>query len=587
MKSLRSLFAASALLLNPTMLGSAPAPQAAAAVCDENDAGIWVPDGFCASLFAVVAPHTRQLAVAPNGDVYVAVRNRGEDTGRMVALRDADGDGRAERQETVFANGGTEAEIYDGYLYFAPDDAVLRWALPTDGSLVPPGTPDTIVYGLPSDRSHAAKTIAFDGRGGMFVNIGAPSNVCQPPGGASVETPGMDPCPELEHRSGVWRFDADRLRQSAADGERWATGIRNAVALGVNPNDGVLYGISHGRDRIDVNWPHLYTARDNAEKTAEELFRLDRGTDGGWPYCFYDRELDRKVLAPEYGGDTWIQGRCARKAMPLVAFPAHWAPNDVLFYTGDQFPEHYGNGMFVAFHGSWNRAPLPQAGFNVAFAPMDNGQFTGGFTVFADDFADDLTPEERDDAAHRPMGLAQMPDGSMLITDSQKGHIWRVYYTGERDSPGVTQAVQTEERSVHAGARPVTATRVAAAPMQAAPPRAPRAPPAAPAPASGRRVTAAPAAVTPAAIERGEALYATICVACHGPAGAGSGAGPSLRDDEWLHVDGDDLGEIARIIREGVMQPLDSPTVMPPRGGGNFSDADIDAIAAYVYSLTH
>jgi glucose/arabinose dehydrogenase len=113
---------------------------------------------------------------------------------------------------------------------------------------------------------------------------------------------------------------------------------------------------------------------------------------------------------------------------PLVDFPAHWAPNDLEFYTGTQFPGEYRGGAFVAFHGSWNRAPLPQAGYNVAFAPFEGEEPTGSWTVFADGFAgNDVSPNG---AAHRPVGLAQGPDGSLYISDSRVGRIWRVMYVG-------------------------------------------------------------------------------------------------------------------------------------------------------------
>ncbi len=129
--------------------------------------------------------------------------------------------------------------------------------------------------------------------------------------------------------------------------------------------------IPHGRDQLDL-WP-AFTAEQNAELPAEMLVEVNSGDDFGWPYRYYDRIARGYCLAPEYGGDGKTVGRCESIEAPIYAFPAHWAPNGVLFYTGTLFPAHYRNGIFVVFHGSWNRAPLPQAGFNIAFLPMRDG----------------------------------------------------------------------------------------------------------------------------------------------------------------------------------------------------------------------
>ena len=132
------------------------------------------------------------------------------------------------------------------------------------------------------------------------------------------------------------------------------------------------------------------------------------------------------MLAPEYGGDGKQVGRCKDKQEPLVAFPGHWAPDGLTFYAGTQFPERYRGGAFVAFHGSWNRAPLPQAGYRVAFVPFKNGKPVGGYETFADGF----WKEDPAGPKHRPVGVAVGPDGSLYITDDAAGTIWRVMYRG-------------------------------------------------------------------------------------------------------------------------------------------------------------
>ena len=407
----------------------ARAQQVSSFRCDPQNGGITLPDGFCAAVFADDLGHPRHLAVAPNGDVFVALtRSRRDDAPvGVLALRDTNGDGRADTRKHFGDAGGTGIALYRGHLYFGPDDGVIRYPLP-EGELEPAGPAEAIVSGLPDTGNHRAKSIAITADGSLFVNIGSPSNACQQ-AARTAGSLGIDPCPQLEKRAGIWLFDADRKGQGQEDGVRFATGLRNTVALALNPLDGALYGIVHGRDQLGQLWPEIYTLKQNAELPSEKLVRIERGDDFGWPYCYHDPRLDRLVLAPEYGGDGVRAGRCAEKAEPIAAFPAHWAPNALLFYTGAQFPERYRGGAFIAFHGSWNRAPEPQGGYNVVFVPFADGEPVGDYEIFADGFAGgDVSPGG---AAHRPAGLAQGPDGSLYVSDDKGGRIWRVVYIGE------------------------------------------------------------------------------------------------------------------------------------------------------------
>ena len=406
--------------------------ERAAVECDPDNGGLTLPEGFCAVVVASDVSGARHIAVAPNGDLFVALRNgRGPNRqvarGGVMVLRDTDGDGRADTRERWGENGGTGILLHDNHVYFAPDDAVLRYPM-VPGSMRPSGPPDTIVMGLPSDRSHAAKSIAIGPDGSLYVNIGAPSNVCQTQP-RMLGSPGMDPCRQLETRGGIWRFSVGREGQGQHGASPFATGLRNVVALTLNPATGSLFGTVHGRDSLHELWPDLFTEAQRVEKPAEEFVLIERGDDFGWPYCYHDPETNTKYLGPEYGGDGSEIGRCVGAKDPLVGFPAHWAPDGLVFYHGDQFPERYRGGAFIAFHGSWNRAPAPQAGYNVAFVPMSGDRVTGRWTVFADGFAGaDVSPRG---AAHRPTGLAVGPDGSLYIADDQGGTIWRVVYRGE------------------------------------------------------------------------------------------------------------------------------------------------------------
>jgi len=398
---------------------AAAATAAAATVrCAPDNGGITLPQGLCAAVVAE-APGARQLVVAPNGDVFVAVASRRTAPGAVLALHDGNGDGRAEVTRRFGPNGGTGIALRGGYLYFAPNDVVVRWTLPA-GALTPTGPPDTLVEGLPATGNHTSKTIAVDDHGNLFVDVGSADNSCQRED-RTLESPGIDPCTELETRAGVWRFSASKPHQRQSDGVRYATGIRNGVAMTLDP-EGRLWLVQHGRDQLFQNWPKLYTARQGAELPAEELLLVRQGDDFGWPYCYFDQIQHRLVLAPEYGGDGHQVGRCAGKKAPVYAFPGHWAPDAILYNSPGRLPG-FGTGVFIAFHGSWNRAPEPQAGYRVVFLPL-NGDRPGTPRTFADGFAG---PQVQPGLArYRPDGLAQGPDGSLYIASDQGGRIWRV-----------------------------------------------------------------------------------------------------------------------------------------------------------------
>lgn len=398
---------------------------------DPDNGSLQLADGFAAYVVADELGGARHIAVNDNGDIYIKMRNT-EDGGGIVALRDTTGDGRADIKEYFTDYGGTGMGIYNGYLYFSSDTVVYRLKLNGE-ELVPTGEPEVVIEGFPSQGQHASKPFTFDNNGNMYVTVGAPSNACQEqlrtPG-----SPGQDPCPQLERQGGIWRFDANKTNQTQEqDGERYATGIRNAVALDWNGNVNELYALQHGRDQLNTLWPEHFNDEQSAELPAEEFFQVTEGSDFGWPFCYYDPQKNVKVLAPEYGGDGEKTGRCENVDQPIMAFPAHWAPNDLVFYNGNKFPEKYQNGAFIAFHGSWNRAPLEQKGFLIAFVPFENGKPSGDYERFADEFAGSGEPiENPSDAEFRPTGLAVGPDGSLYITDDQKGRVWRVFYEGAK-----------------------------------------------------------------------------------------------------------------------------------------------------------
>lgn len=401
---------------------------AVSSICGRGDADLVLPEGFCATVFADSLGPVRHIVVREDGTVFVVRQRAVDGAGGVLALRDTTADGVADTRESFAPEaGGTGIALRGSSLYVDGDGVILRYTVPA-GVPLPQGPGVPVVVDLPRG-GHDALGFALDDRGGLFVNIGSLTNSCQledrEPGSR-----GADPCMELESRAGIWRFDSEAAGQRQADGTLWATGIRNALALGVDGRER-LWAVQHGRDQLSTLWSDLYTDEQNAENPLEELLLVARGDDFGWPYCYYSREFGRKVLAPEYGGTGEGEvGRCTDAKSAAAVFPAHWAPMDLLFYSGAAFPMRYRNGVFVSFHGSWNRGPLEQQGFNIVFLPMSDGEPVAAFEVFADGFSEVQSLSDPSDAAYRPVGLAQGPEGELYVTDDSRGRIWRIEYRG-------------------------------------------------------------------------------------------------------------------------------------------------------------
>ena len=486
-------------------------------VPDPDHGGLTLPPGFAALKVIEDLGPARHLDVAENGDIYVALRDMSKGYG-AAALRDTTGDGRAEVVSYFGTVSGTGIKLHGGYLYVGSDTAIVRYPLAI-GDLVPDETYEIIATGFTHNRQHAAKPFDFDPDGHMYVTVGAPANACMEEM-RTKGSPGMDPCPILEYAGGIWRFDANTLNQDQrAAGYRYATGIRHAVAMSWNPVVNKLYVVQHGRDQLHQFFPDMYDQQASAELPAEEFLMLEDGSDFGWPYCYYDPFSESKVLGPEYGGDGTVTGRCEQKTNPIMAFPAHMAPNDLLFYTGNQFPERYRNGAFIAFHGSWNRAPLEQEGYYVVFVPFQDGLPSGDWEVFADGFSGKSTILNPGDAEHRPVGLALGPDGSLFVSDSRKGTVWRIIYTGEEQVVRESRP-QEESGDILLADHP------------------------------------------------GQRVYNISCLPCHQADGNGvPGMHPPIRNTEWIKGDKERLISIVMEGMEGeiVVNKEIFNTIMPPQ----------------------
>ena len=580
-----SLILAPLLAAGPASLAQSNPPATPAAApangCASDNGGITLSPGFCATVFADNLGHVRHMAVAPNGVLYVNTwsgRYYHNDAppagGFLVALQDSKGDGKADVIQRFGdgaaqgSHGGTGIALYNGALYAEQNDKIIRYALPAD-SLVPNGAPQVVVSGLPLTGDHPMHPFIIDGKGELYVDLGSATNSCQI-ANRMPDSLGHQPCTELETRGGTWRYDANKTDQHFSAAERYITGLRNGEGFGFDAA-GRLFATMHGRDQLAQNFPKLYTPQQSARQPAEELVILQQGADYGWPECYFDRFADKLVLAPEYGGDGGKQvGVCADKTAPVAGFPGHWAPNDLLIYTGTALPAAYQGGAFIAFHGSWNRAPEPQGGYNVTFQPLKDGKASGSFVVFADGFAGAV--KDPGQAAFRPTGLAMAPDGAIFVSDDTHGRIWRVTFHGDADAP-IAPA-------------PAPAVGVAST-TEPEPPEGIH-------PNAGAPSTASlpvPPGATKEQVALGERIFHGqakdgTCAGCHGANAEGSPQGPPLTDSHFLHGDGS-LKSIEQVIASGVQKPIKYTEPMPPKGGAQLSDSDVDAVAAYVWALSH
>ena len=528
-----------ALILALPLSAALPAP-------DADDGAISLPPGFRALVVAdnlVVGKKAgntperlRFLAVAPNGDLYAKLVR-----GNILALRDTDGDGRFDLiKEFGPGDGGTHIAFHDGYLYHSSRTAVYRYKY-TPGELVPTSPLETIVRDLPAEKDHDAKSFGFDESGHMIVEVGSPFNVYSDGDrrfGAKGKTD-AEVATFQKTYGGFWRFDPAKPNQTQADGTRFSTGHRHSLALQWNPTSQAFFMVQMGRDGLNVIDPVHYDELDNAERVSEVMHLLREGSNLGWPYAYWDPIKKAHMLAPEYGGDAFKRIAPDPYDQPVVAFPGHWAPLQLTLYTGTQFPAKYRGGMFVAFHGSWNRAPRAQAGYKVAFVPFDEkGMPRGTYEAFADDFAgvDEFTNTR--DARFRPSGVAVGPDGSLYISETEKGRIWRVIYTGET------------------------------------------------APAAGRRTRGVVAQQTFAPIGAdtpGGKIFAKVCAACHMPNGSGvPGMQPALTTSAVVAGDSDRLIDVL-LQGPAAVLPADREkfsNVMPPFGV--LGDADLASVITYL-----
>jgi len=341
-----------------------------------------VPPGFKVSVFATGFGNPRWLAVAPNGDVFVADSAAGE----VVVLRAPGSQCRGESRE-IFArhlNLPFGIAFHDDNVYVANTNEVLRFRYDPKTSKRLSDAEHILELPRKGYHQHWTRSLALslDGRR-LFVSVGSSSNV-------SIES---DP-----RRATILVADP-----AGKNMQIYASGLRNAVGIAVNPQSGDLWATVNERDNIGDDVPSDY------------FTHVIEGGFYGWPYSYTGRNVDNRVAArPDL---------VAKAIVPDVLLEAHVAPLQFVFYEAQQFPSTYWHGAFVAEHGSWNRHL--RSGYQVVFIPFRNGFPAGEPMPFFSGFVPDPAGQ---DVYGRPVGVAVEPDGSLLISDDGKKLIWRVSY---------------------------------------------------------------------------------------------------------------------------------------------------------------
>ncbi len=370
----------------PPVTGNNIQPEIRSAT-PERIATLQVSEGFTISTFAEGLGSVRMMAQAKDGTLYVTRRGEGD----VLALRDEDGDGKADSDPMIVASDMPSVHgilIQEDQIYLATPTTITVATLQVDGMI---GEQSVLVSGLPEAGQHGNRTMAFGPDGLLYVSVGSPCNAC------SIINP-----------------EYATILQIAPDGSSrtiFAEGLRNTIGWGWHPATGAMWGMDHGSDWRGDDQP------------PEELNLLEAGNNYGWPYCYADQQVD-PYLSTNPQGMTKAEF-CAHTVGPVLTYQAHSAPIGMVFYTGDQFPETYQNDAFVAMRGSWNRQE--PVGYKIVHVDFDEE----GQPVAIEDFVTGWLLEE--EVAHfgRVAGLLVLNDGSLLISEDTNGVIYRVSVNAE------------------------------------------------------------------------------------------------------------------------------------------------------------
>lgn len=411
-----------ALLLSILLLTSchnANQESTTSASIDSTNTSLTLPQGFSTSIVADSLGPLRHLAVNKNGDIYVKLSALKSGKG-ILFLSDTNHDGKMDKFMGFANYPGTGIRIQGNDLYSSSNSNVYKYKLDAQGQVIDTGKSETIVHGLVDKGRDNAKAIALDADNHLYVAVGSYDETCSDAKGL-----GKSNCPLLDSVGGIWQFSTNKINQSYSDAVHFARGLKNVVGLDWNGATKSLFGAQHGRGGLNDKFPKIYTPEQDKSLPAETLYELGKGADAGWPYVYYDPFQHKKMVAPEYGGDgkKSVEDKYIN---PVADFPAHLAPNDLLFYTGNMFPKKYKNGAFIVFHGQ--SQPMKK-GYFVAFVPFKDGKPSGPWEVFADNFTRIDPKNPKGNYQHRPMGIAEGPDGALYVADDLKGTIFKITYS--------------------------------------------------------------------------------------------------------------------------------------------------------------
>jgi glucose/arabinose dehydrogenase len=349
-----------------------------AAVTSDLPFEITLPPGFTINTYAKGVPNARSMVLSPDGTLFVGSRTQGS----LYAVLDEDQDYKADEVITLEQgmNMPNGVAFRDGALYVAEVNRVLRYDN-IEANLRSLPEPLVVSQEFPSDQHHGWKFIRFGPDGLLYVPVGAPCNVCEPP---------------QPIYSGISRMQSDGTGL-----EVFAEGIRNSVGFDWHPETGELWFTDNGRDELGDDVP------------PDELNRApEPGLHFGFPYCHGGTIAD-----PQFGESR----ACDEFTPPAQPLGPHVAALGMRFYTGQTFPEEYRNQIFIAEHGSWNRTePL---GYRIMLVRLEGNEATS-YEVFAEGWLRNGQPWGR------PVDLLVMPDGSLLVSDDFAGAIYRIAYTG-------------------------------------------------------------------------------------------------------------------------------------------------------------
>lgn len=347
----------------------------------DNIAQLRTPDQFAINVWAQDLGHARMLAVSDNGTVYVTTPKQN----RVLALRDVNGDGQADELMIVADNLPMVhgIAIHGNNVYLAAPKTVWVAQIQANGTL---SNPRVIIDDLPDGGQHPNRTLAVGPDNMLYISVGSSCNACEETNPESAT---------------ILRANLDGSSRTV-----FARGLRNTIGFGWHPQTGEMWGMDHGSDERGNDIP------------PEELNRIEEGNHYGWPWVFGKQQIDEVMTPP---ADMTKQEFAAMTAPSFIEYQAHAAPIQMTFYRGNQFPERYRNGAFVAMRGSWNR--FPAVGYKVVFIDFESGEPVG-----FEDFVTGFLVENGQAQFARLAGIAVLPDGSLIFSDDQHGMIYRVTY---------------------------------------------------------------------------------------------------------------------------------------------------------------